>query len=274
MMKHKRRGAACVAILSICLLAACSGKKGADPSELGRRPGECDLYVFAAASLENAMEELQVLYGRDHPGVTILLNTDSSGTLKAQIEEGAQCDVFVPASMKQMEALKEGGFVDEADISPLLENQVVLIKGAGSESQVTGFGDITKAANLALAGEDVPVGQYAREIFDSLGITDGVMAMDINEGANVTAVLAAVAERSNEVGVVYATDAKSMGDQVEVIAVAPQGSLKAPVFYPVGLVKDGQASEAQKEAARDFYGYLKSDEAISVFERYGFTAAP
>ena len=135
---------------------------------------------------------------------------------------------------------------------------------------MTGFSDITNAANLALAGEDVPVGQYARKIFDNLGITDQVMAMEINEGANVTAVLTAVAEHSNEIGIVYSTDAASMPDDVEVIAQATEEEVGEAVIYPVGLVKDEQATEAQTEAAKDFYEYLQSDDAAAVFETYGF----
>ena len=88
--------------------------------------------------------------------------------------------------------------------------------------------------NIALAGEDVPVGQYSREIFKNLGIEDDVNKMEINEGKNVTEVLASVSEGSNEIGIVYATDAASVADKVDIIAEAPAGSLETPVLYPVG----------------------------------------
>ncbi|MCI5530203.1 MAG: molybdate ABC transporter substrate-binding protein, partial [Blautia sp.] len=133
-----------------------------------------------------------------------------------------------------------------------------------------GFENITDAANIALAGEDVPVGQYAREIFTNLDIMDAVKEMEINEGKNVTEVLTAVAEGSNEVGVVYATDAASVADQVEIIAEAPEGSLETPVLYPVGLVEDQEATEDDSRAAEIFLEYLQSDEALEVFEEYGF----
>ena len=140
------------------------------------------------------------------------------------------------------------------------------------ETKVTGFENITDAANLALAGEDVPVGQYSREIFDNLGITDEVNKMEINEGKNVTDVLASVSEGSNEVGIVYATDAASVADSVEIIAEAPEGSLKTPVLYPAGMVEDKEASDDDKAAAEAFLEYLQSDEALEVFEKYGFAA--
>ena len=154
----------------------------------------------------------------------------------------------------------------------LLENKVVLIKPKGGETKVTGFENITDAANLALEGEDVPVGQYSREIFNNLGIMDDVNEMEINECKNVTDVLAAVSEGSNEVGVVYATDAASVADKVEIIAEAPADSLQTPVLYPVGLIEDKEASEDDTKAAEAFLDYVESDAAIKVFEDYGFTA--
>lgn len=231
-----------------------------------------EVYAFIAASLNNSMEELQKNFNETYPDVEILYNADSSGTLQTQIEEGARCDIFFSAAQKQMNALVDEGFADKDSVVDLLENKVVLIKPKDGETKVTGFENITDAANLALAGEDVPVGQYSREIFDNLGITDEVNKMEINEGKNVTEVLAAVSEGSNEVGIVYATDAASVADFVDIIAEAPAGSLETPVLYPVGLVEDQEASDDDKAAAAAFLEYLQSDEALEVFEKYGFAA--
>ena len=88
----------------------------------------------------------------------------------------------------------EEGLVREDSVVDLLENKVVLIKPAGGETKVTGFENISDAKNIALAGEDVPVGQYAREIFTNMGIMEDVESMEINEVKNVTEVLAAVSE--------------------------------------------------------------------------------
>ena len=228
------------------------------------------IHVFIAASLSNAMETVKEMYIKDHPNLEIIYNADSSGTLKTQIEEGAECDIFFSAAMKQMTALDEGGYIEKDSIVQLLENQVVLIKPRNGETTVTGFDTITKAKNLALAGEGVPVGAYAREIFTSMGIIEQVMEMEINECANVSAVLAAVSEASNEVGIVYATDAYSALDSVEIMTSAPGEHLKTPVIYPVGLVTNKEADEVQKQAAKDFIEFLTSDEVIKVFEEYGF----
>lgn len=231
-----------------------------------------EIYVFIAASLSNAMEEIQKDFNETYPEVEILYNADSSGTLQTQIEEGARCDVFFSAAEKQMNALVEEKLVPEDSVVDILENKVVLIKPAGQETKVAGFENITDAANLALAGDSVPVGQYAREIFENLGIAEDVEKMEINEGKNVTEVLANVSEGSNEVGVVYATDAASVGDKVEVIAEAPEGSLKTPVLCPAGLVENKEATEEDKEVAEEFLKYLQSEEALKVFEEYGFAA--
>lgn len=260
-------------LLVFCLTAACLA--GCGSSKETEVAGEAaTLQVFIAASLSNAMEEIAADYANTAPEVTIVYNAGSSGKLQTQIEEGGACDVFFSAATKQMNALVEGGYVNEADVTELLENRVQLIKPAGGETAVTGFENITDAANLALAADTVPVGQYAREIFEKLGITDAVMAMEINECEDASAVLAAVSEGSNEVGVVYATDAASVADKVEVIATADDSILNTKVIYPVGLVQNAEADDAEIAAAKAFVEYLKTPEAAAVFEKYGFTVNP
>lgn len=246
-------------LLCFCSLIGCNKKKE-----------EVELHVFIAASLSNAMTDLQKIYEENHSNVKLIFNADSSGTLKTQIEEGAACDIFFSAAMKQMDGLNEGGYIKKDSVVKLLENKVVLIKSKNTETKVTGFDNITNAKSLALAGEDVPVGAYAREIFEAMGTTDEIMSMEINECANVTAVLAAVSEASNEVGIVYTTDAYSALDSVEIIAEAPKEALSTPVIYPVGLVINKEADTATEEASEDFLDFLQTDEAKKVFEQYGF----
>lgn len=270
-MKRKVMALVMAMALGVGLLAGCSSKgdedKKADTkTETGDKKDKKedasaekkDVYVFIAASLKNTMEEIKANYEKEHPDVNIIYNADSSGTLQTQIEEGAQCDIFFSAATKQMNALAEGGFVIDGTVTNLLENKIVLIKPTGAETAVTGFENITEASSIALAGEDVPVGQYARELFGNLGILDQVMAKEINEGANVTAVLTAVSEVSNEVGVVYATDAASMPDSVEIIAEATADQV-SPAIYPIGMIKDEEASADQTKAAEAFLQYITTD---------------
>ena len=231
-----------------------------------------DLYVFIAASLSNAMDEIQKDFNEEYPDVNILFNADSSGSLQTQIVEGSRCDIFFSAATKQMDALVDEDLAKKDSVVDLLENKVVLIKPKDGETKVTGFENITDAENIALAGEDVPVGQYSREIFKNLGIEDDVNKMEINEGKNVTDVLASVSEGSNEIGIVYATDAASVADKVDIIAEAPEGSLETPVLYPAGLTVDAEASDEEAAAADAFLAYLQTDDAMKVFEEYGFAA--
>ena len=269
-MKKKILAAITAGVLTTALMTGTVF--AADTEVQGDKELKGEVYAFIAASLSNSMEEIQKDFNELYPNVTIYYSADSSGTLQTQIEEGARCDLFFSAADKQMDALTEEKLTKEDTVVDLLENKVVLIKPKDGKTKVTGFENVTDAENMALAGEDVPVGQYSREIFTNLGLMDKVNEMEINECKNVTDVLAAVSEGSNEIGVVYATDAASVADKVEILAEAPADSLQTPVFYPVGLIEDKEASEDDTKAAEAFLDYVESDAAIKVFEDYGFTA--
>jgi len=229
---------------------------------------ETTILVAAAASLKYSYdEELIPMFVAANPGIKVDATYDSSGKLQTQIEEGLGADVFMSAATKQMNALKDENMVDADSIVNLLENKIVLIVPAGMDAKVTGFEDIANADMIAIGDpESVPAGQYAKEALTSLGLWDAVDAKS-TKGTNVTEVLNWVAEGSADAGIVYATDAATT-DKVQVIAEAPEGSLAAKVIYPVGIVT---ASE-NKEAAQKFVQFLQSDEAIAVFEKYGFSA--
>ncbi|MEG0215122.1 MAG: molybdate ABC transporter substrate-binding protein, partial [Hungatella sp.] len=182
-----------------------------------------------------------------------------------QIEEGLEADVFMSAAMKQMNALKDKSLVDADSIVELLENKIVLITGASSDSAMKKFEDIVQGKTIAIGDpESVPAGQYAKEALTTLKLWDQV-EKKASLGTNVTEVLNWVAEGSADAGIVYATDA-AVNDQVKVIAEAPAGSLSKKVIYPVGIV----TASRQKEAAQLFVDFLQSQEAMNVFKEYGF----
>ncbi|WP_308755035.1 molybdate ABC transporter substrate-binding protein [uncultured Anaerotruncus sp.] len=225
------------------------------------------ILVAAAASLEYSYkDELIPMFTERYPYITVEGTYDSSGKLQTQIEEGLEADVFMSAATKQMNALKDESLIDADSIVDLLENKIVLIAPAGSDSAAKSFETAADAATIAVGDpESVPAGQYAREAFTSLGLWDAVSAK-ASLGTNVTEVLNWVAEGSADVGVVYATDAATT-DRVQVVAEAPEGSLEKKIIYPVGIV----AASQHKDAARLFVEFLQSDEALAVFEKYGFT---
>ena len=239
-----------------------------EPAEEPAASGEpVTILVAAAASLEYSYkDELIPMFTEKYPWITVEGTYDSSGKLQTQIEEGLEADVFMSAATKQMNALKDESLVDADSIVDLLENKIVLIAPAGSEPAAKSFETVTDAATIAVGDpESVPVGQYSKEAFTNLGNWDAVSAK-ASLGTNVTEVLNWVAEGSADVGVVYATDAATT-DKVQVVAEAPEGSLEKKVVYPVGIVSASQ----HKDAARLFVEFLQSDEALAVFEEYGFT---
>ena len=240
---------------------------GEDMADSGEEKEPVTILAAAAASLKYSYdEELIPIFEDKYPWITVEGTYDSSGKLQRQIEEGLEADVFMSAAMQQMEALEAGGYVDPADEVRLLENKIVLIVPAGSESGLSSFEDIEKAETIALGDpESVPAGQYAKEALTSLELWDAVSAR-ASFGTNVTEVLNWVAEGSADAGIVYATDAAT-ADQVTVVAEAPEGSLEGPVIYPVAVVKDS----ANREAAELFVEFLQSEEAMAVFEAYGFS---
>lgn len=227
-----------------------------------------EILVAAAASLKNAYEEeLIPMFEEDNPGITVTGTYDSSGKLQTQIEEGLEADVFMSAATKQMKALQETGMIAEDTVTELLENKIVLIVPSGSAGEWKAFEDIEKAESIALGDPaSVPAGQYAQEALTSLGIWDGIQDK-VSFGTNVTEVLNQVAASSADAGIVYATDAASMAEQVDVIAEAPEGSLAQKVIYPVAVVK----GSAHPEEAEAFVEFLKTEEAMKVFESYGFS---
>lgn len=231
---------------------------------------ETEILVAAAASLKNAYEDKLIpMFEEANPGVTVKGTYDSSGKLQTQIEEGLDADVFMSAAKKQMIALDEEGMIVSDTITDLLENKIVLIVPTGNEKKLEKFEDIEKADSIALGDPaSVPAGQYSEEALTNLGIWDKIQDK-VSFGTNVTEVLNQVAAASADAGIVYATDAASMADKVEVVAEAPEGSLSKKVIYPVAVVK----GTAHEEVAKEFVAFLQTDKAITVFEDYGFSSA-
>ena len=227
-----------------------------------------ELTILAAASLTDVCNEIKTEYEAAHPNVTLNFSYGASGALQTQIEEGAPVDVFFSASMKQMNALQDEKMIDTDSVVKLLENKLVMIVPAGSTLELKEFSDVLNANTIAIGDpESVPAGQYAKEAFTNLGIWDALQEKTLSLGTNVTEVLEWVAAGSADVGFVYKTDAMSKAGQVDIVAGAPEGSLENPVIYPVGQLTNA----ANPEGAAAFLEFLQTNEALAVFEEYGFT---
>ncbi len=225
------------------------------------------ILIAAASSLEYSYtEELIPMFQEKYPNITVEGTYDSSGKLQTQIEEGMDADIFMSAAKKQMTALTDESLIDSDSVVDLLENKIVLITGKENKDSLAVFEDIAKVKTIAIGDpESVPAGQYAKEALTSLGLWDTVGAK-ASLGTNVTEVLNWVTAGSADAGVVYATDAATTQD-VTVIAEAPEGALAQPVLYPIGIL----TNSTKKDAAKLFAEFLQSDEALAVFEKYGFT---
>ena len=227
-----------------------------------------EVNLAAAASLKNAFDEKLIPMFQDkYPGVKVTPTYASSGDLQTQIENGLEADVFMSAANKQMNALADKDLVNNDTNLQFLENKVVLIVPADSDSNITSFDDLKDIeGNIAIGDpESVPAGQYAKEVLNNTGIWDDVESK-LSLGTDVTAVLNQVAQGSAECGIVYATDAKST-DDVKVICEAPEDALKTPVIYPIAELKNAK----DKDAADAFMDFLQSQEAKDIFVEYGFT---
>ena len=251
-------------VMLVLLLAGCGGsEKAVAPQDTKT------LRLAVAASMEKVFtQKLIPLYQQKHPDIKIEGVYDASGKLQAQIESGLQADVFISAANKQMLALRDKGYMNNETIKPLLENKLVLIVPKQEKnSAITSFETFSAAKHPAIGDPaSVPAGQYAKEALIKLGQWDAVQSK-ASLGTNVTQVLNWVAEGSADAGLVYATDAALVKDKVEVIAEAPAGSLSKPVIYPIGVLKKAP----QAAAAKNFANFLQSEEAIKIFEEYGFT---
>jgi len=214
------------------------------------------------------MEDIKSAYQELVPEVTITYNFGSSGSLAQQIEQGAPTDIFLSASKKWMDDLEEKGEILPDSRQDLLLNELVAIVPADKDS-VTSFSDFaTKNVSKIALGEpdSVPAGQYAREALTSLNLFDAVQSKLVF-GKDVRQILSYVETGNVDVGLVYATDAKT-SDQVKVIATF-SADTHTPIVYPIGIVADSDRAEV----ARAFLEFLSSDAAADIFENYGFTMA-
>lgn len=242
---------------------------------------DTNLTVFAAASMTESMNMIAEAYKKSTPDVKIIYNFDSSGTLKTQIEQGAECDIFISAGQKQMDQIdiKADPKVNTKKLDLLMDgtrfnivsNKVVMVVPKGHNPKgINSFNDAVteKVFIIALGNSDVPVGQYSEEIYKNLGLWDKLKSMNkISYASNVKEVLSQVATGAVDCGIVYSTDAAT-SKGVDVVAEAPKGSHK-PITYPAAILKKAK----NPEAAAAFVDFLKGAESSKIFNKIGFAVS-
>ena len=290
----KKQITACAALgVTLCLAAGCSSKpeetaapetaaaeeETAAEAEEEKEPVE--VIVFAAASMTETLTEIGNAYMEENPEVTLIFNFDSSGTLKTQIQEGADCDIFISAGQKQMNQLDINAnpevntesldFVLEGTRFDILENKVALAVPEGNPAGIESYDDLKDGlaageVMLAMGNADVPVGQYTQKIlaYYELSEEDLAAAGNITYGSNVKEVTTQVSEATVDCGIIYATDAFSANLTV-VDTATPE--MCGQVIYPAAVLNVTE----NEEAAKAFLEYLTEDAADTVFEAVGFT---
>lgn len=242
-----------------------------------------ELTVFAAASMTETLNQIAEDYKTVDPNVSLTFSFASSGDLLSQIKEGVDCDVFISAAPKQMNAL-DGSLKDDADKNPdgldelldgtridLLENKVVLAVPEGNPKNIVSFDKLADRLGagegfLAIGNSDVPVGQYTRKIFVHYGLDEQSLADAgvLTYGSNVKEVTTQVIEGAVDCGIIYATDAYSAGLESVDEATA---DMCGQVIYPAAVLRNS----AHPDEAKAFLDYLTGEDAGKVFESVGFT---
>ncbi|WP_379154484.1 molybdate ABC transporter substrate-binding protein [Paenibacillus sp. sgz5001063] len=226
-----------------------------------------EIIISAAASLQDSLDKISVLYEKQHPDIDLVFNYGASGTLQKQIEQGAPADLFFSAGDKQMKALVDGGLV--SDNTELLKNQLVLVVPSDSKSSITTITQLTDKAFKKVAigqPESVPAGQYAQQSLTAKNVWDTLQSKLVF-AKDVRQVLSYVETGNADAGFVYKTDALT-SNKVR-IALTVGAHVHKPINYPVGVMKE---SKHQTEA-KAFYSYVQTKSASDIFTSYGFMLA-
>ena len=271
------------AVGMVAALAGCGGsttKQATTEAATESSAQKTKLTVFAAASLTESLQKAADAYVAENPDVEVSFNFDSSGTLKTQIQEGAEADVFISAGQKQMNQLDKDAdpavntesldFVEPGTRFDILENEVTLVVPKDNPKNIQSFDDLAehlKAGDIlmAMGNSDVPVGQYTQKILKYFDLDEEALASagTITYGTNVKEVTTQVSEGAVDCGVIYRTDAVSAGLDV-VDAATPE--MCGQVVYPAAVVKGSK----NVDAAKDFLEFLKGSEATAAFQEVGF----
>lgn len=225
------------------------------------------LTLSIAASLQDAMAEVEAVYQREHGTVDFRNNFGSSGTLAREIEEGAPVDVLISAGARPVDQLQTEGLLAAGTRANLLHNSLVLI--APAKSGMQRFDDLKdKQVRLIAIGDpaSVPAGRYGKQTLTALHLYDDVKRKLVL-GKDVRQVLTYVETGNADAGLVYATDA-AISKSVRVVATAPEDS-HDPIVYPVAEMK----ATRNDATARAFLAFLSSSEARAIFVKHGFTMA-
>lgn len=225
-----------------------------------------DLKVYAASSMTNAIDEIAQDF-KEKYDVTVTPVYGGSSSIARQIINGAPADVFISANTKWMDYLVDEGVIDSDNVTNLVRNSLVLIAPQSSSLAVFNFADANaweaalNGSRLALGNPtSVPAGMYAKESLTTLGVWKEIQTK-VAPAKNVRLALALVERGEAPLGVVYKTDAQ-LTSKVKIVGEFASDT-HAAIVYPAAVVNDSTES-------RQFFQYLKLEDAKRVFAHYGF----
>ena len=223
---------------------------------------EDELLVSAAASLTDALAEIEGVFEDANPGVVVVLNLGSSSALREQILEGAPADVFAPANIPNMEQVSEAGEVaGEAEI--FVTNSLQIAVPEGNPARITGLEDFAREELvIGLCAEDVPCGEFGRQALASAGVTPSI---DTNE-PDVRALLTKIEAGEIDAGITYVTDVISTGGVVGGLDIPEEDNVVAE--YPIAVL----AGARNPEEAAAFVEFVLSEEGQAILTGYGFAS--
>lgn len=254
-----------LAVVIVALLIAAG--LSAIPEEPAGAAKKTEIIVSAAASLQDSLDKIALLYEKQHPEVNLVFNYGASGTLQKQIEQGAPADLFFSAGDKQMTALVDGGLISAH--RGLLKNQLVLVVSSDSKAKITALPQLTDKSYKRIAvgqPESVPAGQYAQQALTAKKLWEPLQSKLVF-AKDVRQVLSYVETGNADAGFVYKTDA--LTSKKVKIALTVGAHVHKAINYPVGIVKNS----AHQAEAKAFYSYVQTTTASDVFTGYGFQLA-
>ncbi len=248
----------CVLISAMLIFTGCGSEDTAVNS----------VKIYVDSSLETALRAAIDSYTEENP-MNVEITSGSTYSLYNKINNDADCDIFIPSSKEQVNSLIKNGYADEENVTPILKNDVVVVKKAGSTTAVKSFDTVTDAKSIAIANENEPIGIFTREIFINLNVFKNVLKMNTSTYDDSPSVAAAVANGKSEIGVCFETDAAADAANLQIIASAPKSSLNSEALYSVTIInpQDGSEPSANTEEIAE---YLDSPEAAQIFASYDF----
>lgn len=274
-------------LLLLTGITGCNAGEPTDPDYQAANdsssPGQqVELTVFAAASLTEVIEEINRAFIEENKNIVLVTNLDSSGTLKTQIEEGADCDLFICAAQKAMDELDISAdpevnvdqldFVLDGTRRDILENKVVLAVPGGNPKNIDSYEELAVRLSkgdilMAMGNEDVPVGQYTSRILEYYNLDEETLAASgvITYASNVKEITTQVLEGLVDCGVVYSTDARTAN--LDVVDQATMDMTGGQVIYPAAVMKNSNSVDE----AKAYLDFLTGSEGASILEDFGFS---